>query len=62
VSTCTATLFTAFYPPAGSWLAFILEGAVCALVASSAYLATSARLRQLVFEEAGTTWRLFRAT
>jgi O-antigen/teichoic acid export membrane protein len=62
VSTATAALFTALYPQAGSWPAFALEGIVCAIVAAAAYLATSARLRQLVFEEVGTTWRLFRTT
>lgn len=62
VSTATAALFTAFYPPVGCWLALTLEGIVCALAAAGAYLATSAKLRQLVFEEVGTTWRLFRAT
>jgi O-antigen/teichoic acid export membrane protein len=60
-SIATAGIFTAFYPPPGSWLAFALEGGVCALVASGGYLAASAKLRQLVFEEVGTTWRMLRA-
>jgi O-antigen/teichoic acid export membrane protein len=62
VSTAAALLFTAFYPPVGSWIAFAIEGIVCALTAGVGYLSVSAKLRHLVREEVGTSWRLWRAT
>lgn len=60
-SAAVSAVFLALYPDANSWPALVLEGIVCTVCAAGIYLATSAKLRQLVLEEIGSTWRLFRA-
>jgi O-antigen/teichoic acid export membrane protein len=62
VSVSGAAAFALIYPAANSWVALIVEGAICATCLTAACLSASPTLRGIAYEEIGTTFRLFRAT
>jgi hypothetical protein len=62
VSVVGAAAFGMYYPTSNSWASLATEGLICALCLTTAYLAASATLRRITYEEIGTTFRLFRAT
>lgn len=61
VSAAGAAAFGIFYPSANSWTALVVEGLVCGVCLTCAYLSLSPKLRHIAYEEIGTTMRLFRA-
>jgi O-antigen/teichoic acid export membrane protein len=62
VSVAGALVFGRFYPNANTWVSLVIEGSICAMCLTAAYLAASPTLRRVTYEEIGTTFRLFRTT